>query len=245
MIKVTVAQVKQIGEGDNKFGHWVNRVITFQDKLKIFDQDGTEHDFPTGSTLDEIAGTLNPGDVIEAEAEINGKYLNLKKIAKIALVGGQASTPASRVEEPPGKAPPSRDDIITGQVAFKGVIDLLCAKVIDLNHPWAKGVSRFLGNHLTGGVQPIPEVTKAPNKPSEVETKGSGQEGTPDLYKLEFANPGEFYAACVKHKGFVKSLVDKELKGKYNLAEPDQRLQAWQFIVGLPSKVKGGSIDRA
>ena len=93
-----------------------------------------------------------------------------------------------------------------------------------------------------------PEAGKAAKMATDQEFEKLGRTaaekpgaGSIDPRTLVFANAGEFYAACLKHRGYNKTEVDKELRAKYNLAHPAQRAEAWQFILGLPAKNKVGN----
>lgn len=102
MIKFTVKSVKIIKEGEGEGGHWISRGIQFQEAVKLFEQDGSDHHFTSGSTFDTMASAMVAGEVWEAEAEINGKYLNLKKLNK---VGASATQPAPTTQmKPAGQA---------------------------------------------------------------------------------------------------------------------------------------------
>jgi len=69
----------------------------------------------------------------------------------------------------------------------------------------------------------------AETKPQE----GTGQPETPpDLATLEFANPGEFYTACLNHLKVSKTQADKEIP-EYDLSNPAQRKRAWELLVSL------------
>jgi len=68
----------------------------------------------------------------------------------------------------------------------------------------------------------------------EEEKPGEQADGTEplNLKTMEFKNPGEFYTACKDHLKLMKSRVDAEISG-YDLADPEQRKQAWQQIVAI------------
>lgn len=82
-----------------------------------------------------------------------------------------------------------------------------------------------------------PKAPASPDAPPSVpeatqQEAGKGEEGDKvDLAALEFKNPGEFKAACLKHFKLQGSAVDKEIP-EYDLAIAGQRKKAWQQIVG-------------
>ena len=90
------------------------------------------------------------------------------------------------------------------------------------------------------GLLSMSEADKAFEKLGRTAAEKPGA-GSIDPRTLEFANAGEFYAACWKYRSYSKTEIDHELKAKYNLAHPVQRAEAWQFILGLPVKKQGGA----
>ena len=94
---------------------------------------------------------VKEGDIVEADIEIDRKYNNIKSL-KI-LQHDAAPAPA----QSNGKHAETLDSktSIEAQVAFKGAIDLIAAKIIDSTHPLAKGAIRWACARL-----PVGEVTK-------------------------------------------------------------------------------------
>lgn len=76
----------------------------------------------------------------------------------------------------------------------------------------------------------IEELFDGPQGEKIIEAPKS--QGNGDLSKLEFANPGEFYTACLKHLKLTKTVVDKEIP-EYDLGITDQRKKAWLQIIGV------------
>src|SRR3990167_4576307 len=122
--KITIASI-EIKEGEKDGKPWKNFIFIGKDKTKanMFE--------PNKANLKP--SELGVGDTIDAEIELKGKYANIKSFKKV----GEKTVGEPHLPNAPFTPKPSsnRDDIIAEQVAFKGVIDLLCAKVIDLKHP--------------------------------------------------------------------------------------------------------------
>jgi len=79
--------------------------------------------------------------------------------------------------------------------------------------------------------QDVEDIGHIETKEQAEEEKPGEQAGEPlDLKTLEFKNPGEFYTACKDNFKLMKTRVDAEISG-YDLADPEQRKQAWQQIV--------------
>ena len=126
----------------------INFSLLISGSVKYFDPSGKEHIFEQASTFDEIAKNLQPGWVINGDIEVNDKgFADMKKITVIGKEG-QTENPAIKPQPDAPKATQSRDDIIMAQVAFKGVIDLMCANVINVEHPMAKLANKFINEHL-------------------------------------------------------------------------------------------------
>lgn len=124
----TVKSNRILKEGVNEHGPWTQRVITFADKLKIFEENGTPHEFTSGSTFDDMAAGIQAGDQVEAEAKIEGKYLNLKKLNKVGTAGQTPQAPASPAN--PVKEAPAKPIEVSGQargMAVKEIGDLIRA----------------------------------------------------------------------------------------------------------------------
>ena len=62
--KINIAEIKII-EGDNEKGHWKRYTIIGNDKTVL-------------NTFDTSASSLKVGDIIDAELELKGKYINIK-----------------------------------------------------------------------------------------------------------------------------------------------------------------------
>ena len=208
MTQLTIANVETVktGPGKKEGTTWTLRKITFKEPLKIFEQNGTPHEFTSGSTFDTTE--IQPGQVIEAETEINDKgFLNLKKVA-LYFPAVQKQPDAKQEIKPdyPFKNDGNRDAIIREQVAFKGVIDLLCAKVIDLDSNLAQRAKLFMNQHLPGIKDELRAV---------IETLQAGEEPfqeTPKTKKLpEFKTTDQLWKYALSHG--ETSLTFKEKTG--------------------------------
>jgi len=60
---------------------------------------------------------------------------------------------------------------------------------------------------------------------------------------LDFPTVGDFYAACLKQKGFNRTETDGYLKAKYDLSKPAGRAEAWVRISGLPGKADSSRVE--
>ena len=158
-----------IKEGDNQKGHWVNYIITGDDKTKV-------------STFDHQAASLKVGDTIEAEIELKGKYANIKSFKVL----GKAEAPMEHVKPKPPQV--NREDMIAQQVAVKAVVELVGYKAIPLNHPLFGAVVNWCWDKLLpdsvkppmarSGGEPLPETPppiehEKSTPPSVKEEKGS------------------------------------------------------------------------
>lgn len=111
-MKITISSITRGKEGEGQHGHWVKYDLTFP-SLDIFEPSGEKHTFTKASTFDDSASTLKAGDLIETETEINGKYLNLKKITKVNTEPAAVLTPSSPGVTPPkttSRPPPSGEE---------------------------------------------------------------------------------------------------------------------------------------
>jgi hypothetical protein len=96
-----------------------------------------------------------------------------------------------------------------------------------------------LSNVFTQDIEDLPEAIKpaaakpATEQPPEPAAKAPPPAvGNADLSALVFANPGEFYTACVKHLKINKAQADKETS-LFDLANPKQRADAWAAIIAV------------
>mgnify|MGYP001562235613 CR=1 FL=1 len=224
MATITIAQVDKIKEGVSKDKKtqadrpWTLRKITFKETLKIFEQDGTPHEFNSGSTFDDIP--LQPGQVIEAECSLDDekKYLNLKKIFIIgATPQPEQDKPSPNQKQPKPQQQPqqSKDDQISEAVAFKGVIDLLCAKVIDPKSPEAQGAMQFINRHLPVKVA---QSAAGPSKPTLAEKAKEIFKAEPvsDEIVEHFENVGAMF-----QKAQLDGITRTAILTKFNIKEKD------------------------
>ncbi len=165
MQQIKIAQI-DVKEGDNKKGHWVNYLITGEDKSKA-------------GTFDHAAASLKVGDIIEVEIELSGKYANIKSFKKVS------ATPPPEEYEVYEVSPEeiaehdsalkrkisSKDDNIAEAVAFKGAVDLLCSKIIPISHPHAARVTAFIEKHLHLPPERDEKPQTSTEKPVEEETR--------------------------------------------------------------------------
>jgi len=220
MNQITVVSVDKIKDGIGKNKNpWTLRKITFREPVKIFEQDGTEHSFISGSTFDELAGNLKASDTLEAECEISedGKYLNLKKIN---LTGGPTRRPSTTPEPVKPTQPPqkpqqqpisNKDEQIAEAVAFKGVIDLLCAKVINLEHPLAQRANLFMNEHLPGLKAETRTLIESKLKEMGAEKVAEGEEHIQPLKLPVFKTADQLWKYALAHG--ETSLTFKEKTG--------------------------------
>ena len=206
MTQITVKQIKVIGEGDNNFGHWVNRVITFDKKLKIFNpEDGTlRGEFATGSTMDEIGGALKPGSVIDAACEIDktGKYLNLKKVA---LIGGSDTAQTHQKPQQPEQA--RQPDAFNREASIERQVAAKIAFEHGINEedetPWSalKALTQaeqiYQWIHSGTLPKPTPNAPEAPKTPDVAENKAILKE--------------EIFLGAVKATEWGKALLPKTI----------------------------------
>lgn len=99
----------------------------------------------------------------------------------------------------------------------------------DIDTLWGDGVpvDRDTGEIIDGEI--------IPPTPADAEFEKLGRTPEEKSQPMTFANPGEFYTACLTHFKLDKSAADKEI-AMYDLTVPAQRVKAWQQIVGTYQK---------
>ena len=191
MNQVTVAAIETVktGPGKKEWTTWTLRKITFRDKLKLFEQNGTPHEFTSGSTFDTTE--FQPGQVIECEPEINDKgFLNLKKVALYFPAPVVQTQPDVKTTGPSQRPynEPTTNERIDQAVAFKGVIDLLCAKVLDLDSNLAQRAKLFMNQHLPGikdELRAVIETLQAGEEPFQETPKSKPAAKLPEFKSAE------------------------------------------------------------
>lgn len=152
---------------------WTNHILTFAESVTIYDPTGASHVFTKSSTNSNIASSLKPGDMIDAEFVLKGKYVNIKsfKVVGTTLTSAVATnqTPFASSGSQKPQAPPlaprtaNTDERIAEQVAIKAVVELAVGKVIEPNHPLVTAVKSWASDKLRNYLSTIPpEAIKAP-----------------------------------------------------------------------------------
>ncbi len=128
---------------------------------------------------------LNPGDVIEAELQVKGKYTN---IIEVKLLEKSTSPPASTGQKSDmSKEDWAKKDRIESrsfetQTAFKGIVELLVAKVIKVEDEAGKKAIDWATKYLS----PQDAIASNPNLPDTKPTEEPEGEWPPlkDLGQL-------------------------------------------------------------
>ena len=145
--------------------------------LKAKGEDGKELQYYTFSK--SLVPFLKIGETVEAlvtvsQREVGDAIYTDRKITEIYIDGqpvsskGQGGKPGfqpyqQRIGDPAERAS------IEAQVAVKAVTELLVAKVVDLNHPWAKAAVEWAIARLGGGKSPQDDGSKKAPEMSTLE----------------------------------------------------------------------------
>lgn len=158
------------------------------------------------TTFDSSIATVKPGDVIEAEIVVKGKYANIKEFKIIAKEKppevAQSKEPQERQRQ--GRSPDERESI-EAQTALKGAVELMTNKIIDLEHPVSKAAFAWTLRRL-GAEDIFPETRK--QKQPETPQVAPGQARQPSKTEpspvASEAKPGAVETGAVSNMaGFV------------------------------------------
>ena len=192
MQKITLTAIKKGKSGTSQHGEWQKYDMTFP-VLEIYDQTGTKFTFTRASTFDDCS-KIQAGDTVECEAEISGKYLNLKEIKKlsgadvaskstdISLTTAIASSPklASSEIGIPIVGRTTRDQSIDEAVAVKAVVEMGGNGLLSLDNPidarLIKAVKQWCTDKLSHYLAPTPIDASPGVKPVALE--GKAEEST-------------------------------------------------------------------
>jgi len=200
-MQITVKSAKVLKSGTNKQGEW--------ELVGVMSEDGTSY-----TTFNKGAKGLPSGTVIDIEpieddqGRLSFKEFEVKSMAKPE--DKPQMTPDKWAEKDKAQA-----SSIESQVAFKGVVELLCHDY-EISKELREAAFNWAMLKLNGVVSP-----STPPQPA--------QKATSEPSEILFPNIGEFYTACLKTFKLSKSNVDAEL-GESDLSTPEQRSLAWLAI---------------
>ena len=164
-MEISVKEVKILKKGENKFGPWNLVLVTTED---------TEY-----TTLAKEADIIKPGSIVNiTDMDKDEKGRESFKKFELLSVG---KLPEKRDGDSMSKDDWSQKQAIErasieSQTAYKGIIELLNNKVIELDHEQAKQALAFASARLGGNEQGIQEVRTrlAPDKESLPLDNGKG-----------------------------------------------------------------------
>ena len=245
--KLTITEIKPpepIGDrGDLK--------LTFKAK----DSEGKELTYFTFSK--RLFPLIEAGKTVEADIEVSVREVGERVYTdrKLTEIYQEGQPVAGQRQGFAQRGGPEERGSIETQVAFKGAIELLTAKVIDLTHPFAQ-IAISWGIHKLGGVPPVPSVSQtaypvvlikpteaiSPPKPNEVpktakqisDEAGSDFEKVSEVHQLKVA---VFFQCCYDHPQIRKNqtqvlnALNKSLKDL--LDNPANLVQYWKDLKSI------------
>jgi hypothetical protein len=172
---------------------------------------------------------VQEGDIIEADIQVDGKYNNIVALGKI-IKSGTDTKPEQPVVTT--NTLTAKDRSIEEQVATKNGIDLLVAKVIDLNHPLAKASIRWSLSRL--GCM----ATEVKSPPSEIKVGKTGPDEIFNKPKKVFKDVEDLKKAMYDKYQLTAQQVADEYPDVASLAKEKKFTEAWELLEKNIAKLK-------